>query len=185
MDTDRRCLGGLPRKRVLFGKCTNRRRTHMLRVVAIAAALAVGATAVWAQNLSVIKQRRDVMAAIATASSGNFKMSKGEVPFDLPKIQARLKTMQEEAAKFKALFPNDSKTGGETAASAKIWQGKAEFEKAADTLLAEIKSASAAIKDEATLKAEYPKVARSCGNCHKTTDGFAPSLAESFKRLKQ
>jgi cytochrome c556 len=157
----------------------------MRRVVAAAATLAVGATVVFAQNLDVINQRRNVMAAIASTSLGNFKMMKGEVPFDLAKLQAGLKKMQDEAPKFKGLFPDDSKTGGETAASPLIWKSKAEFEAAADALVAEIKAAASAIKDEATLKAEYPKIAqKGCNGCHQKTDGFAPSLAESFKRLK-
>ena len=159
----------------------------MLRVVGAVAALAVGATVVLAQNLNAISERRNVMAAIATASLANFKMMKGEIPFDLPKLQGRLKTMQDEAAKFKALFPDNSKTGGDTAASERIWKAKAEFEAAVDTFAAQIKATADTVKDEATLKAEYPKmVSKGCNGCHKKdSDGFAPSLAESFKRMKQ
>jgi cytochrome c556 len=158
----------------------------MIRVIVGLAALAVGATSVLAQNLDAIKQRREAMSAIGTLSTNNFKMMKGEAPFDLAKVQSALKTMNDNAAKFKSLFPADSKTGGDTAASPKIWQAKAKFEAAADKLAAEIKAAAGAIKDEATLKTEYMKVARSCGGCHKQEgDGFAPRLEESFKRLKQ
>ena len=138
-----------------------------------------------AQNLDAVKQRREVMKNIATASIGNFKMMKGDAPFDLAQLQAALKTMQTEATKIKALFPEDSKTGGETEASPKIWQAKAEFEAAADKLVADITAAASAIKDESTIKSEYPKVAKSCEGCHKQSDGFAPSLADSFKRLKK
>lgn len=155
----------------------------MLRVLAVLAVAAVGATTVLGQNLPVIQQRQEAMDAIGKASLANFKMMKGEAPFDLAKLQAGLKIMQDEAGKLKALFPEDSKTGGDTEATAKIWQSKSEFEAAVDTLISEVKSAAGAIKDEATLKAEYPKVANSCGNCHKNADGFAPRLADSLKRL--
>ena len=124
------------------------------------------------------------LQAIAKASSGNFAMMQGKAPFDLAKLQDGLKTMGAEGAKFKALFPDDSKTGGETEASAKIWQAKADFNKAADALAAAVSAAQTSIKDEASLKAEYPKVARSCGGCHMETDGFAPRLADIFKRVK-
>jgi len=77
----------------------------MLRIAAALAALAVGATMVWAQNLEVIKQRREVMRAIAKASVVNFKMSKGETPFDLATVQSNLKTMQDQISKFKRLVP--------------------------------------------------------------------------------
>ena len=157
----------------------------MLRIVAAVAALAMGVTVVFAQNLEAVKQRREVMRTVAKASGANFKMTKGEAAFDLATVQSGLKTFQEELPKFKDLFPDDSKTGGDTDASPKIWQVKAEFQAAIDTFISAAKAAASAITDEATFKAEYPKVARSCGGCHKETDGFAPRLADSFKRLKQ
>jgi cytochrome c556 len=156
------------------------------RVAASIAAIAVGATTVvWAQNLDAIKQRREVMKAIAIAGTSSFKMLKGEAPVELDKVAANLRTFQNEAAKLKNLFPDDSKTGGDTDASPKIWQARAEFETAIDTFISTAKTAEAAIKDEASFKEEYPKVARSCGACHKETDGFTLKLSESFKKLKQ
>ena len=63
----------------------------MLRLAALIAALGIGATVVYAQNLDAIKSRRDVMKAIATAGTINFKMMKGEAPFELAKVQDGLK----------------------------------------------------------------------------------------------
>jgi cytochrome c556 len=157
----------------------------MLRIAATIAVIGIGATVVYAQNLDAIKSRRDVMKAIATAGTANFKMMKGEAPFDLAKVQAGLKVYQDEAAKLKSLFPDDSKTGGDTDASPKIWQQRAEFNAAIDTFISGAKAAATAITDEATFKAEYPKVVMSCGGCHKDADGFSPRLADSFKKLKQ
>ena len=76
-------------------------------------------------------------------------------------------------------------TGGDTDAAPKIWAAKAEFTKAVDTFVSIAKTAAGAIKDEASFKANYQKVVESCGGCHKDTDGFAPPLRESFKKLKQ
>jgi cytochrome c556 len=157
----------------------------MLRIVAIFAALGIGVTVVYAQNLDAIKNRRDVMRAIATAVITNFKMMKGEAPFDLAKVQAGLKIYQDEAAKLKGLFPDDSKTGGDTDASPKIWQERPQFNAAIETFINGAKAAASAITDEQTFKAEYPKVVTSCGGCHKDADGFSPRLADSFKKLKQ
>ena len=157
----------------------------MLRIVAAAAALAIGATAVYAQNLDAIKQRRDAMKNIAKAGTPPFQMMKGQAPFELAKVQAGLKAYQDEGAKLKTLFPADSKTGGDTDATPKIWQAKAEFDAAIDTFIATAKAAAGSIKDEASFKADYPKVAASCGGCHKDTDGFSPRLADSFKKMKQ
>jgi len=157
----------------------------MLRIAAAVAALGLGATVVLAQNLDAIKQRRDVMKTIAKASGINFKMMKGETPFELSKVQSGLKTFQDELPKLKSLFPDDSKKGGDTDASPKIWQQRAEFEGVIDRFVADAKAAAGSIKDEASFKADYPKIVNNCGNCHKDTDGFAPRLADSFKKLKQ
>jgi cytochrome c556 len=155
----------------------------MLRVFAGLATLAVGATLVLAQNLDAIKQRQDAMDTIAKPGLEAFKMLKGELPFDLAKVQAALKTYQEQGAKLKTLFPDDSKTGGDTDAQPKIWQARAEFDKALDGFITTARNAAAAIKDEASFKAEYPAVTKTCGECHKSSDGFSPSLSESMKRV--
>ena len=157
----------------------------MLRIVAAVAALGIGATIAYAQNLDAIKNRRDVMKAIANAGITNFKMMKGEAPFDLAKVQAGLKIYQDEAAKLKGLFPDDSKTGGDTDASPKIWQERPQFNAAIESFINGAKAAASTIKDEQTFKAEYPKVVTSCGGCHKDADGFSPRLVDSFKKLKQ
>ena len=83
----------------------------MLRVVAVVAALAVGATAVWAQNAAGIAARKEAMKAFGGANKGPGAMSKGDAPFELPKVQASLKTFEETAIKAKGLFGDDTKTG--------------------------------------------------------------------------
>ena len=55
----------------------------MIRIVSAIAALAIGATVVYAQNADAIKQRREAMRAIAKAGGPSFKIMKGEAPFDL------------------------------------------------------------------------------------------------------
>ena len=158
-------------------------RVAVLIAIGTSAILGTGTLIAYAQNADAITQRRAAMTNIAKAGTPPFNMSKGELPFDLAKVQAGLKTYQDEAAKLKGLFPDNSKTG-DTDASPKIWSARAEFNAAIDTFIATAKAAAGAIKNEATFKAEYPKVVRSCGGCHKDADGFAPRLADSFKKLK-
>jgi cytochrome c556 len=148
-------------------------------------ALAAGGTLLHAQNVDAIKQRGEALRTIAKAGTPPFKMFKGEAPFELAPVQAGLKAYQEQAGKLKALFPPDSKTGGNTDAAPKIWEARADFDAAVDAFIATAKKAEGIIKDEATFKAEYQNVVRSCGGCHKETDGFAPRLSESFKKLQQ
>jgi cytochrome c556 len=138
----------------------------MLRVLAATAALAIGATVVLAQNAAVIEQRKQAMKAIAGAAKGPGAMNKGDAPFELPKVQASLKTIQETAVKAKDLFPDDSKVG-ETDALPAAFEKKADLLARLDNLNAAAKAAEGAIKDEATFKAEWPKVVSHCGGCHK------------------
>jgi cytochrome c556 len=160
-----------------------RTRMKLLKSMAVIGSIIVGATAVYAQNADAIKQRRDVMRTIAKAGSDPFKMTKGEAPFDLAAVQAVLKAVEDNAPKFKAMFPDDSKTGS-TEATAKVWEARAEFNGVIDKWVADAKAAAALIKDEASFKVEYPKVASSCGGCHGNRGGFAPGLGDSFKRMQ-
>jgi cytochrome c556 len=93
-------------------------------------------------------------------------MNKGDAPFELPKVQASLKTIQETAVKAKDLFPDDSKTG-ETDTLPAAFEKKADLLAKFDKIGADAKAAEAAIKDEASFKAEWPKVVSNCGGCHK------------------
>jgi cytochrome c556 len=138
----------------------------MLRVVAVLAALAVGATAVWAQNAAGIAARKEAMKAFGGAAKGPGAMNKGDAPFELPKVQASLKTIEETAAKAKGLFGDDTKTG-ETDALPAAFEKKPDLLARFDKIGADAKTAAGAIKDEATFKAEWPKVVGNCGGCHK------------------
>ncbi len=137
----------------------------MLRIAAAVAALAVGATVVYAQS-AAIGQRKDILKSFGGAMKEPGGMMKGEVPFDLAKVQVSLKTLSDGAPKLKDLFPDDSKAG-DTAALPAIWEKKADFTGRFDKLAADATAAAAAIKDEASFKAEWPKIGANCGGCHK------------------
>jgi cytochrome c556 len=140
----------------------------MHRILSAIAVLAVAATMTYAQNLDAIKQRQDAMKAVGTAAKGPGAMAKGEAAFDLPKVQAALKVYQEQARKLLNLYPDDSKTGAETAALPVIWERKQEFLAGYEKLAKDAAAANAVIKDEASFKTEWPKVMGNCGTCHKT-----------------
>ena len=139
----------------------------MIRFVSIVAAVAVGATAVYAQS-AAIGQRKEIYKSWGAAMKAPGAMAKGEAPFDLAKVQASLKAITDGAPKLEGLFPDDSKTGGETQALPVIWEKKAEFTGLLKKIAADATAASAAIKDEATFKTEWPKIGANCGTCHKS-----------------
>jgi cytochrome c556 len=138
----------------------------MLRIAATVAAIAVGATVVYAQS-AAIGQRQQILKTFGGALKEPGAMMKGEKPFDLAVVQASLKVLSENAPKLKPLFPDDSKTGGDTAALPAIWEKNADFMGRFDKLAADATAAATAIKDEASFKAEWPKIGANCGGCHK------------------
>jgi cytochrome c556 len=138
----------------------------MIRVLSVVAAIAIGATAVYAQS-AAIGQRKEIMKSVGGAMKEPGGMMKGEMPFDLAKVQASLKTIAEASPKLPALYPDDSKTGGDTQALPAIWEKKEEFVGIYKKLEADAKAAATAIKDEASFKTEWPKIGANCGACHK------------------
>src|SRR5262249_41948900 len=141
-------------------------RKYMLRVMAVVAALAVGATAVWAQNAAGIAARKEAMKAFGGAAKGPGGMAKGDAPFDLSTGQASLKTIESTATKAKDLFGDDTKTG-ETDTLPAAFENKPDLLAKFDKIAADAKAVAGAVKDEASFKAEWPKVVSNCGGCHK------------------
>lgn len=138
----------------------------MLRILAVASVLALGATAVMAQNAAGIKARQEAMKAMGGAMKEPGGMAKGETAFDLAKVQASLKTIESQAIKSKDLYGDDTKTG-ETDALPAAFENKADLMAKFDKIAADAKAAQAAIKDEASFKAEWGKIGANCGGCHK------------------
>lgn len=138
----------------------------MFRTVVIASVLAAGLGAAFAQS-NAIEQRKKTFKEWGGAAGAIGKMLRGEEAFALAPVQAGLKTIQSTAKAQIALFPADSKTGGDTKALPAIWDNKAKFDAMFVKLEADTTAALAAIKDEASFKAEMPKVVGSCGACHK------------------
>ena len=139
----------------------------MRRVLFAAAALVLGVTAVAAQNVAVIKERQDHLKKMGDAVKPVGAMYKGEADFDLAKVQAALKIMQEKAALLPPLFPDDSKTGADTEALPKIWEEKADLESRFKKLGEAAKAAEASITDEETFPDTWKEVMGNCSGCHK------------------
>jgi cytochrome c556 len=138
----------------------------MIRILAALAAIAIGATVVDAQNADAIAVRKATMKQFGGAMKNPGGMIKGEAAFDLAAVQAALSALEENAVKAKGVFPDDSRTG-ETDTLPVAFEKKADLLARFDKMGADAKAAHAAIKDEASFKAEWPKVAANCGGCHK------------------
>ena len=69
-------------------------------------------------------------------------MIDGKRPFDLEAAKKVLATFAENADKSKPLYPDTSKTGGDTAALPAIWENKADFEAKLTKFATESKAAA-------------------------------------------
>ena len=136
----------------------------MKRLVTVAVVFALGISGVLAAD--VIAQRRALMHDDGIAAKKLFDMAKGSAPFDLSVAQASLKTLATGAEKTQLLFPDDSKTGGGTAALPAIWENKADFNARFAKFSKDVAEAIAQTKDEASFKAVAPKVFENCSGCH-------------------
>lgn len=139
----------------------------MHRIMFALVVFALGITAGAAQNVSVIKERKDHLKQMGDAVKPVGAMFKGEADFELGPVQAALKKMQEKAKILPALFPEDSKTGGETEALPAIWDDKADVEARFKKLGEAAKAAEPAITDEETFGDTWKEVVGNCSGCHK------------------
>jgi cytochrome c556 len=137
----------------------------MKRTMFVASLLAIGVTAAIAQS-NVVEQRQALMKEMGAQTRPIGAMMRGQEPFNLAKVQAGLKVFAENPKKFVTLFPESSKNAEKTEALPTIWENKAKFEATGNKLSQDAQTAMTAIKDEASFKAEMPKVLQNCGTCH-------------------
>lgn len=135
--------------------------------LALIAVMTFAATGAMAQNVEVIKERQALLEKMGKAAKEPGKMMKQEVPFDAATVQAALDTILENAPKLPELFPEDSKTGGETEALPAIWENKKDVMDRFEKLVADAKAAKTAVSDEFEFMETWPKVVGNCGGCHK------------------
>ena len=139
----------------------------MIRSVLAILAIAVGVTAVVAQS-DPIATRKQIMKDVGAAAKTGGGMAKGDVPYDQAKAQQILVTFMDAGTKMPALFPDSSKTGGETAALPAVWQTMDDFKGKFDKFAADAKAAQTTVKDLDTFKSAFGGIAKNCGGCHET-----------------
>jgi cytochrome c556 len=153
----------------------------MLRTILVGCtALAIGATTVVAQTARPatsagpaaggdhIAQRKEIMKQNGAAARLATQMSKGEAPFDLAKAKGVFDTFEDAAKRMPGLFPDHTKTGGDTAALPRVWENMPDFRARFAKFEREADAAGQATRDLATFQAQFTEVAKNCGGCHET-----------------
>jgi cytochrome c556 len=139
----------------------------MKRFVLAAAFAALGVTAVIAQS-DPIAARKALMKENGNQARIAREMIEGKQPFKLDAAKKVLVTFAETHDKAKNLWPDSSKTGGDTAALPVIWENKADFEAKLAKFSADSKAASAKVTNLDSFKAQMSEVGKNCGGCHQT-----------------
>ena len=138
----------------------------MLRAVFAVAAIALGMSVAAGQQ-DPIAARRALMKANGDQAKIGAAMMKGEAPFDLDTARKIFATFEDAAAKMPALFPDNSRTGGETAADPKIWENMDDFKVRFGKFGADAKDAAGKVTDLDSFKAAFGTIGKNdCGGCH-------------------
>jgi cytochrome c556 len=138
----------------------------MIRAFLAVAAIALGVGVALAQQ-DPIAARRALMKANGDEAKMGAAMAKGEAPFDLAKARKMFATFQDASAKAPALFPDNSKTGGDTAAKPEIWEAMDDFKARLVKLGADAKAAAESVTDLDSFKAAFGNIGKNdCGGCH-------------------
>lgn len=146
----------------------------MMRMVMSAGAIALGLSVGFGVGLAAAEQdaiaaRRALMKANGDQAKIAVAMIKGEAPFDLAAAKKIFASFEAAGAKAPALFPDDSKTGGDTAADPKIWDNMADFKARLAKLAEDAKAAGTKVTDLDSFKAAFGAIGKEdCGGCHQT-----------------
>ena len=139
----------------------------MIRTALVVAMFAFGATALVAQS-DPIAARKALMKSNGDQNRVATDMLEAKQPFNLDAAKKVFATFAEAGEKAPALFPDDSKTGGDTAALPPIWENKADFNARLAKFASESKAAMDATKDLDSFKIQITEVRKNCGGCHQT-----------------
>jgi cytochrome c556 len=139
----------------------------MIRTVLGVAVLAFGTTALVAQT-DPIAARKALMKTNGDQNRIATEMLEGKRPFNLDEAKKVFVVFAETGEKAPALFPDNSKTGGDTAALPPVWENKADFNAKLAKFASESKAAGDATKDLDTFKVQITEVRKNCGGCHQT-----------------
>lgn len=137
----------------------------MIRLALAASAMALVLTTVTAQA-DPIADRKATMKSVGAATGQGAAIAKGEAPFDAAKVKGIFQTYVDASKKMTGLYPDNSKTGGDTSASPKVWEDPAGFKAAFAKFEADAAAAANSATDLASFRTAFGTVTKNCGACH-------------------
>ena len=114
-----------------------------------------------------IASRKAMMQTVKAATKLSVGMVKGERPFDPAVAELAVRAMNTAASGVVNFFPDNSKTGGKTTASPKIWEDMAGFKaKMAKFEADTAKAVKAAANGADAFKVAFGAATKNCKGCH-------------------
>jgi cytochrome c556 len=136
-----------------------------------AAVLALGASAVLAQQEIAVQQDNLMRAQARSLYGVILKMVKGDTKYDQAAIDKALVELEQNVAKIAKTFevnPKEDVKDATYGSSQKIWQNKADFDSRIPPVAKAIADLKGKIKDPASLKVAYETLNTECNKCHET-----------------
>jgi cytochrome c556 len=141
----------------------------LISTAAVLTVLVLGSNIAAAQSCEdVIKTRQTLMKRSGDMAKAGAAMVRGQAPFDEAKVQEILAAFADKAQKLPDLFPDCSKTGGDTHATPAVWEKPDEFKERIAKFTTDVKAAQESAKDLDTFKASFSTIGKDCGGCHET-----------------
>jgi cytochrome c556 len=143
----------------------------MIRMVAVAGALLLGAGLAMAQQDVAVKQDNLMRAQAKSLYTVMLKTVKTEIPYDQAAIDAALAQLEQSVPTIPTVFatnPKEDVVNATYGSSQKIWQNKADFDSKVPPVAKAIADAKGKIKDAASLKVAYDSINGKCTDCHET-----------------
>ncbi len=119
-----------------------------------------------------IATRKAMMQNVSAATKMGGAMLKGQMEYDPAAGQLVLRVLNQAALGIGELFPKGTETGGESTASAKVWEDMAGFKAAlakfqTDTASELMKPEETEFFDKESFAGAFVNVTKNCASCHK------------------
>jgi len=140
-------------------------------VIAVGAAVLLGAGAVLAQQDVAVQQQNLMKSQGRNMYGVVLKMVKGETPYDQAAVNAALTALEADVTKIPTVFTPNPKVDVVDAtfgSSQKIWQNKADFDAKVPPVAKAIADVKGTFKDAASLKVAFDAIQAKCTDCHET-----------------
>jgi cytochrome c556 len=141
----------------------------MKRILVAAAVLALGVSAVVAQQDVAVQQQNQMKDQGKYMYGVVLKMVKGDTPFDQAAAEAALQALGESVAKIPTVFttnPKEDVVNATFGSSQKIWQSKADFDAKVPPVSKAIADTKGTFKDAASLKVAFDAIQAKSTSCH-------------------